>query len=79
MGIYNMSNMSRQANNKESKMTIPNISPSISITFLIKAFQTIYLKIVKKIKGISIKKYFCLSKNSKNTMLYNKVNKIYFS
>lgn len=59
----NISSISRQTNNREYKMTLPNTLLGTGITSLPNTFRVTHLEIVVVIKGMAIKRCFCLSKN----------------
>ncbi len=62
--ITNTSSTSRQANNGESRMTLPsNTLPGTGITSLTNAFRRMRLEMVAAMEGMSIKRCFCPSKN----------------
>ncbi len=62
--ITNTSSTGRQANNGESRMTLPsNTSPGTGITSLTNTFQRTHLKMVAAMEGMSIKRCFRPSKN----------------
>ncbi len=62
--ITNTSSTGKQANNRESRMTLPsNTSPDTGITSLTNAFRTTRLEMVAAMEGMSIKRCFRSSKN----------------
>lgn len=75
--INNLSNISKQANNKEFKIFLSEILFSISKILIFKCIYKMYLEMIAIREKIFIKSYFCLLYIIK-ILLCGQVNKISF-